>query len=130
MEAARLSDEGATFSQTGGAQAAPAAAVDSGIYHQGAALAAPEAAEETQIEEVLLCSGGAEVLYEWQCASLQKRMHLLAQIEYQVGLLSNLAPIGRFDRLELVFSEGRMVCQILPDRRLVVRSRKLKPEVA
>jgi len=126
MEAARLSDEGATFSQTG--EARTGATEQARPPGPANAQAVPEASEEVRIEEVLLCSGAAEVLYEWQCQSLQKRMHLLAQIEYQAGLLTNLAPLGRFDRLELLTSEGRIVCQIQPDRRLVVRSRKHQVE--
>jgi CheY-like chemotaxis protein len=136
MEAARLSDEGATFSQSGEARAAAmeqARLPEQPVARAGSGAATPEVhegTEEIRIEEVLLCSGAAEVLYEWKCQSLQKRMQLLAQIEYQAGFLSGAAPVGRFDRLELVTTDGRIVCQIQPDRRLVVRSRKYKLKAA
>jgi len=43
------------------------------------------------------------------------------QVEQQAAQLSSLAPVGRFDRLEIITPEGRIVCQVQPDRRLFVR---------
>lgn len=78
-------------------------------------------ASHPRITEVLLCSGAGEVLYDWECRSIERRMNLLRQIEEQAGQLSNLAPVGRFDRLEIYTAEDRLVCQIHPQRRLLVR---------
>ena len=75
-----------------------------------------------RIEEIVLCSGAGEVLYEWESKSLELRLRLLDQIEQQATQLSGLAPVGRFDRLEILTTEGRIVCQVQPDRRLFVRS--------
>ena len=77
-----------------------------------------------RIEEVLLCSGAGEVLYEWECNALEKRVALLTQVEQQALQLTNLAPLGRFDRLEILTATGRIVCQIQPHMRLFVRSGK------
>jgi hypothetical protein len=74
-----------------------------------------------RIEEIVLCSGAGEVLYEWETKSLELRLRLLEQIEQQATQLSSLAPVGRFDRLEILTAEGRIVCQVQPDRRLFVR---------
>ena len=74
-----------------------------------------------RIEEIVLCSGAGEVLYESESKSLELRLRLLEQIEQQANQLSNLAPIGRFDRVEILTAEGRIVCQVQPDRRLFVR---------
>ena len=87
-----------------------------------AAHRAPEDPTETRIEEVVLCSGAGEVLYDWQCKSLERRLNLLAQIEEQALQLSNVASLGRLERLEIITKEDRMICQILSDRRLFVRS--------
>jgi hypothetical protein len=35
--------------------------------------------------------------------------------------LGGLVPLGRFDRLEILTPEERIVCQVQPDRRLFVR---------
>jgi CheY-like chemotaxis protein len=137
MEAARLTDEGTTFVDLEEAaaretQVALAAAENSAAY--AATEFAPAKTEplapmdtetmlagERRVAETLLCSGAGEVLYESGCEAA-KRMELLGQIEEQASQLSALAPAGRFDRLEILAEEGRIVCQVQPDRRLFVRS--------
>ena len=83
-----------------------------------------------RILEVLLCSGAGEVLYDWECKTLERRLELMEQVEQQAAQLSTLAPVGRFDRLEVLTKEGRLICQIQPDRRLLLRSTITKPEAA
>ncbi len=127
MEAARLSDEGTQFFE---AEAKPAE-LD---------LAAPEEAGEppgsiapsdrVRVEEVVLCSGAGEVLYEWECKSVERRLQLLAQLEQQGAHLSSLAPLGRFERLEILASDSRVVCEAQPHRRLFVRSTPVKSNPA
>jgi CheY-like chemotaxis protein len=116
MEAARLHDEGRKLLES--EEAGPGAA-------EPAEAAAPETtglpAGELRIEEIVLCSGSGEVLYEWESKSLELRLRLLEQIEQQATQLDSLAPLGRFDRLEIITPEGRIVCQVQPDRRLFVR---------
>jgi CheY-like chemotaxis protein len=116
MEAARLHDEGQRFLESEEA--------GTGAAEPGEA-AAPEAAGRlaggVRIEEIVLCSGSGEVLYDWESKSLELRLRLLEQIEQQATQLNGLAPLGRFDRLEILTPEGRIVCQVQPDRRLFVR---------
>jgi CheY-like chemotaxis protein len=117
MEAARLRDEGVDFGkgQTAG----------SGVLgeDQMGGLAGQLVSDLIHIEEVLLCSGTGELLYEWECQSRESRMRLFDQIEENAAQVASLAPVGRFDRLEIVTEGERAVCQIQPDRRLFVRSR-------
>ena len=56
-----------------------------------------------------------------RCAG-ELRLRLLEQVEQQAAQLSSLAPVGRFDRLEILTPDGRILCQVQPDRRLFVRS--------
>ena len=125
MEAARLSDEGQEFLQPDEAQ--PGAPEPGQLAVAGAA--SPPAGQ-VRIEEIVLCSGAGEVLYEWDTKSLELRLRLLEQIEQQATQLSGLAPVGRFDRLEIITPDGRIVCQVQPDRRLFVRSTGTRPAVA
>ncbi len=125
MEAARLTDEGQNFleqKETGPGLAEPGEAAAAG--------AGDLVAREVRIEEMVLCSGAGEVLYEWQAKSLELRLRLLEQIEQQATQLSTLAPVGRFDRLEVLTPEGRIICQVQPDRRLFVRSAGTAPALA
>jgi hypothetical protein len=116
MEAARLNDEGQIFLEP--EEAGPGAAERGQLAVAGAMEPAPS---QVRIEEIVLCSGTGEVLYEWQSKSLELRLRLLEQIEQQASQLSSLAPVGRFDRMEILTPEGRIVCQVQPDRRLFVR---------
>jgi len=125
MEAARLNDEGQRFLEP--EEAGP------GVAEPGEAAVARAmglGAGEVRIEEIVLCAGAGEVLYEWDTKSLELRLRLLEQIEQQATQLSSLAPVGRFDRLEILTLEGRIVCQVQPDRRLFVRSTGTRAAVA
>jgi CheY-like chemotaxis protein len=125
LEAARLSDEGQQFLAVD--EAEPGAA-EPGELAGGGASDRP--AGQIRIEEIVLCSGAGEVLYEWDTKSLALRLRLLEQIEQQAAQLSSLAPVGRFDRLEIMTADGRIVCQVQPDRRLFVRSAGTRATVA
>ena len=116
MEAARLSDEGQKFLEP---DAAGQGAAELGqLAVAGTKDLLPG---QMRIEEIVLCSGAGEVLYEWETKSLELRLRLLEQIEQQAMQLGGLAPLGRFDRLEILTPEDRIVCQVQPDRRLFVR---------
>jgi CheY-like chemotaxis protein len=117
MEAARLTDEGQKFLEAEEPESAETASAETWVSE----AAAPRAGE-VRIEEVVLCSGAGEVLHEWESKSLELRLRLLDQVEQQAAQLSSLASVGRFDRLEIFTPEGRIVCQVQPNRRLFVRS--------
>jgi hypothetical protein len=116
MEAARLKDEGQEFLEPD--EAGPGAA-EPGQIPAAETEGLPPG--QVRIEEIVLCSGAGEVLYAWESESLELRLRLLEQIEQQAAQLGSLVPVGRFDRLEILTPEGRIVCQVQPDRRLFVR---------
>ena len=139
MEAARLADEGTSFvdleDANGKSTQSTAAAADgnngaaqvNGASLNGAAPALePAPLSDVRIVETLLCSGAGEILYDCGC-DRAKRSALLEQIEQQATQLSALAPTGHFDRLEILADEGRIVCQVQPDRRVFVRSMIKEP---
>jgi len=116
LTAARLHDKGQKSLEP--AQAGPGAAEPGEAAAPG--TKAPPAGE-VRIEEIVLCSGSGEVLCECESKSLELRLRLLEQIEQQAMQLTSLAPLGQFDRLEILTPEGRIVCQVQPARRLFVR---------
>ncbi len=118
MEAARLSDEGTEMLRASPAE--PPVSPGSSLPSEVTALAA--AVTPALIEEVLLCSGAGEVLYEKECRAVERRSGLLTQVEQQAQQLTDLAPTGRFDRLEIFTETGKVTCQIQPHLRLFVRS--------
>jgi hypothetical protein len=133
MEAARLTDEGADFLNANAQAAAAPPQIPSAPPAAPPPAPQPVSAAESsprdgglRILETVLYSGSGEVLYEWECKSLENRGRLLEQIEQQAAEVSALAPVGRFDRLEILAPDGRIVCQVQPNMRLFVRSAALE----
>lgn len=129
MEAARICDENAHenlesnvgFSQTDGI-IAPGMDVTTGMGGQRR--------KNVQIEEIVLCSGNGELLFDSNCPSIENRMQLMQVLREQVEELTGLAPVGCFDRLEITVPGFRTVCQVNPERRFLVTSRSLgQPEL-
>jgi len=123
MEAARLTDEGANVLEA--AAPPPASAeIPTGeeFAHDLQVQDASPAPAGVRIEEMVLGSGSGEVLYDCKCGSVESRLKLLQRIEQHAALLSNMLPSGRFDRTEIIATEGRIICQVQPDMRLFVRS--------
>jgi len=116
MEAARLRDE------NGSSSARP------GSLGGGEPLAglndAPVATEARGvcIEEALLCSSAGEVLYQWKCESLEARLELFKQIEQHAMESSKGTPSGRFHRVSMDTGSSRVLVQIQPTYKLLVRS--------
>jgi CheY-like chemotaxis protein len=128
MEAARLQDEKA---QEAGAAPEPVAfpqppepstpALEPRAAAAFASAPAPHP-DEIRIQEIVLCSGTGEVLHDRHCKAIERRVELLEQVSQLASQFNSIAPLGRFDRLEIHGSGGRTVCLVHPDRRLFVRS--------
>jgi CheY-like chemotaxis protein len=131
MEAARLNDEKVHNAEPAAppptAEASPAPAIEP---PQEFAPAEPQPDGGVRIEEVLLCSGSGEVLYQWECPLPETRLRLIEQLEQQALDLGNLVPVGRFNRLEILTADDRIVCQAEGHRRLWVRSTHAKSQTA
>jgi CheY-like chemotaxis protein len=131
MESARLSDEAAqSDAQCASAEAGPELAPVAATQADEVAPPRPVVAggQASRTAEIILCSGAGEVLYDWECKSVERRLGLMEHVEQQAAQLSGLGPVGRFERLEVLTSEGRLVCQIQPHRRLFVRSTQVRME--
>lgn len=120
MEAARLSDEGLTILEMNQQETAfiPKAATDASVQKD----------IDAHMEEILLCSGSGNVLYEWGCKKVDGRLKLLQQVEEQARQVSDSMKVGLFDRLEIITPRGRIVCQTQPQRRVFVRSTRGKTQ--
>ena len=126
MEAARLSDEA---SQSAAPPEPPPASPqldDTATFASGEGaveLFDPGAAAvETRIEEVVLCSGSGEALYDWQCKGLEDRLAFLESIDKMAAQIGATASFGRFERLDIQSGSNHLICQVTSDRRLFVRS--------
>ena len=73
------------------------------------------------LEEVLLCSGQGEVLYEWQCPDRKLRIDFLEFLTRKSWQLGLGLPLGQFERLEVQSQRSRLVTQLGAGRGLLVR---------
>ncbi len=117
MEAARLRDEG-------GSAAAPLEAPTKGFDTEMTAAegAAPTDPRGVRIEEMLLCSGANEVLYQWKCETIENHLELFKQLEEQTTLAAKGTPSGRFHRVTAETARGRVLMHVQPTLKLLVRS--------
>jgi len=119
MEAARLHDETSQSEVVDGDR--PSEIIAETLIPGDSTLDHPPSSPAVTIEETVLCSGSGEVLYEWQCRSLERRLQMLAQIEALATQMPHFLPLGRFDRMEMQTANERIVCQVQPHIRLFVR---------
>src|SRR5262245_8013733 len=116
MEAARLRDDGSSSSlpQSG--------SLGSPDLHAALENAPPTEARGVRIEETLLCSSAGEVLHQSKCESLEARLELFQKLEQQMMEASKGTSSGRFHRVSVDISAHRLLIQIQPTYKLLVRS--------
>jgi len=110
MEAARLRDETGAQAPTRPGNLSSSETI------------APTEARGVRIEEVLLSSSAGEVLYQSKCESIENRLELFKKIEQQALQASKGTPSGRFHRVSMVTGNSRVVVQIQPAFKMLVRS--------
>jgi CheY-like chemotaxis protein len=118
MEAARLRDEAGSHAarQSGGAGRT------SDLTAASVEAAAPTEARGVRTEELLLSSSAGEVLYQWQCQSIENRLELFKQLEQRAMQASRGMPSGRFQRVSMHTGLGSLHVQLQPTFKLLVRS--------
>jgi CheY-like chemotaxis protein len=117
MEAARLRDENSSQPQQPGSLGGKAelhAALSEGSVNTEA--------RGIRIDEALLCSSAGEVLYQWKCEALESRLDLFKKLEQQAMEASKGTPSGRFHRVSMDTGASRLLVQIQPTFKLLVRS--------
>ena len=121
MEAARMRDENAAQAAAEKPEAVSEAPPESPAVPAAAAAAIP-APLSVRLAETLICSGSGEPLYQSECADINARVALLNRIAEQAAQLAQILPLGKFDRLEMQFPDGRVTAQARPDRLVFVRT--------
>jgi hypothetical protein len=84
--------------------------------------AAGPAVRGPRIQELLVCSYSAEILYEWQCPQAQNRLKLVEAARDRSERLTTHLPVGPVDRLELQTSQARVVLRFQEDGAVLLRS--------
>jgi len=118
MEAARLRDENTARSGRPGSLG-----VDSDLPGSfGGEASVRTEARGVRIEEALLCSRAGEVLYQWNCDSIESRLELFKRLEEQAVQAAKGTASGRFHRVSMDLGMSRLVVQLQPTYKLLVRS--------
>jgi CheY-like chemotaxis protein len=115
MEAARLQDENRGQSPLSGGLGG----ADSASFGENAPRSEPRG---VRIVETLLCSRPGEVLYQWNCESIEKRLDLFKKLEEHALEASKGTPSGRFHRVSMDVGTSRIIVQLHPAYKLLVRS--------
>jgi two-component system chemotaxis response regulator CheB len=117
MEAARLRDENSTQPDQ------PGSFAGSDDLPGSFDEAAPKTeARGVRIEETLLCSRAGEVLFQSNCEAIEKRLELFKKLEEQATLAAKGTASGRFHRVSMDLGQSRLVVQLQPTYKLLVRS--------
>jgi CheY-like chemotaxis protein len=144
MEASRLRDEGMQSGAAAAAEPAPEDIIpaEEEIKNNSPAEAATKAVAvpavpssprpllQHRIEEMLICSGDGEVIYEWQCPHTDERINFLEVISRKSQQLAQGLGLGHMDRIEMENAQGRMVMHVGNERGVLVRSTQVLPEGA
>jgi hypothetical protein len=125
MEAARLRDENSSSSSPVGSLGGPSDLP--GAIGEGPT---PTEARGARIEEALLCSRAGEVLYQWKCESIENRLELFKKLEEQAMAAAKGTASGRFHRVSMDLGLSRLVVQIQPTYKLLVRSALPEQKIA
>ncbi len=101
-------------------------AVRVGIGPGQAELAPPRPADAdpTQAEEVLICSGQGEILYQWQCRNSETWVSFLEFVSQKSRRLAQGLELGPFDRVEVQGAGSRLVALVSAQRGILVRLRR------
>ena len=84
----------------------------------------PEDDRPTRVDEMLVCSPQGDVIYEWQCPDANGRIGFLEFLSQKSRQFSPALGFGRFDRLEILTAQSRVVAQLQPDGGVFVRTSK------
>jgi CheY-like chemotaxis protein len=101
---------------------APGAGMPGENLAPGAAPIETRPAIPIEINELLICSEAWEVYHAWQCANTDLRVGFLEFLAKKFRLLSDLLPLGIFDRAEFQDGPGRFIGQISQGHGVVLRT--------
>jgi CheY-like chemotaxis protein len=100
----------------------PAAAKPAPKKGRPRARADKPAVRGPRIQELLVCSYSAEILYEWQCPQAEIRLKLVEAARDRSERLTTHLPVGPVDRLELQATQARLVLRFQEDGAVLLRS--------
>ena len=88
----------------------------------------PKPATRPEIAEFVIFSSQGDLLYQWQCADVAKRVDFLEFISQKARQLGQGLPFGQFESFEVYGSKSRLVTAIENDHAVFVRTNLLPIE--
>ena len=144
MEAARKSDEAreTLAAESPGPPESESIAAEVAQLHSAAAASAAAAAPEfaadyavvpllpagvswrPKVDELLILSNQGDVIYEWQCANVDLWVNFFEFASQRGQRLSQMLPLGDFDRLEIQSGGARAVVIVSNNQNVLVKTRR------
>ena len=85
-----------------------------------AVLDPDDASLRPQVNEMLISSLQGDVLYEWNCNNPNARISFLEFVIQKSTLMAQGLPLGKFDRLEALGPESRVITHLQPGQAMFV----------
>jgi CheY-like chemotaxis protein len=101
---------------------APEPARHSSTHSEPAVPESPPLPPNRKIEEIVLCSGTGEILFELPEGDAEVRAPLLDLLAVKSAALGKVLPLGRPDRIEINAGDDRVVVLLQADRKAFVRT--------
>jgi CheY-like chemotaxis protein len=115
MEAAQASDE----QSEGGTSTAESAPTDSPAQGEQA---------ERRVEEIVVCSTGNDIVYQWKAPQAERRVRLFNFLLTKSASVGKMLPVlGSAQRFEINEPQSRVICLLQPERKIFVRLSILPP---
>ena len=77
-----------------------------------------------KVDEMLILSNNGDVIYEWQCASVDLWVNFFEFASQRGQRLAQILPLGDFDRLEIQSGGARAVVMISDEQGVLVKTRR------
>jgi CheY-like chemotaxis protein len=84
----------------------------------------PNVASRPRVDEMLICSVKGEVMYDWQCINPNLWVGFIEFISQRVQRITQMLPVGDFNRIEIESGGARMVVAVSPTEGVMVRTRR------
>jgi len=124
MEAARQRDEAGPqedAAETAG-ESAPRLSKSSTSFFTRSTQLIPKPATRPEVAEFVIFSSQGDLLYQWQCSDVSKRVDFLEFISQKARQLGQGLPFGQFESFEIYGNKSRLVTQMENDHAVFVRT--------
>jgi CheY-like chemotaxis protein len=106
------------------AAASAAAAPEPGPSYADVPVLSAGVSWRPKVDELLILSNEGDVIYEWQCVNVELWVNFCEFASQRGQRLSQMLPLGDFDRLEIQSGGARAVVMVSNNQNVLVKTRR------